>query len=57
MSDFVKHEVALIRKLVGDTAHVIGTIFGGARSTVAARLMQEAIGMSSSGYIACGRET
>lgn len=45
MSDFIKHEVSRIRKLVGDKAQVIGAVSGGVDSTVAARLMQEAIGM------------
>ncbi|KAI0003464.1 class I glutamine amidotransferase-like protein [Xylariaceae sp. FL0662B] len=44
MSDFIKHEIIRIRKLVGDKAQVIGAVSGGVDSTVAARLMQEAIG-------------
>lgn len=44
MSDFIKHEITRIRKLVGDKAQVIGAVSGGVDSTVAARLMQEAIG-------------
>lgn len=44
MSDFIKHEIVRIRKLVGETAQVIGAVSGGVDSTVAARLMKEAIG-------------
>lgn len=44
MSDFIKHEVIRIRQLVGDKAQVIGAVSGGVDSTVAARLMKEAIG-------------
>jgi len=44
MSDFVEQEIAQIRKLVGDKAQVIGAVSGGVDSTVAAKLMKEAIG-------------
>ncbi|KAH8898163.1 GMP synthase [Thozetella sp. PMI_491] len=44
MSDFIEQEIARIRKLVGDKAQVIGAVSGGVDSTVAAKLMQEAIG-------------
>src|SRR3569833_410726 len=44
MSDFVEQENAQIRKLVGDKAQVIGAVSGGVDSTVAAKLMKEAIG-------------
>ncbi|KAH7134646.1 GMP synthase [Dactylonectria estremocensis] len=44
MSNFVDQEIARIRALVGDKAQVIGAVSGGVDSTVAARLMTEAIG-------------
>ncbi|KAG6016680.1 GMP synthase (glutamine-hydrolyzing) [Claviceps lovelessii] len=44
MSDFIETEITRIRKLVGDTAQVIGGVSGGVDSTVAAKLMKEAIG-------------
>lgn len=44
MGDFVQQEIARIRHLVGDRAQVIGAVSGGVDSTVAARLMKEAIG-------------
>ncbi|CAM1505814.1 Fc.00g114510.m01.CDS01 [Cosmosporella sp. VM-42] len=44
MSNFVEQEIARIRALVGDKAQVIGAVSGGVDSTVAARLMTEAIG-------------
>ncbi|KAJ4319074.1 GMP synthase (glutamine-hydrolyzing) [Fusarium piperis] len=44
MSDFITQEITRIRKLVGDKAQVIGAVSGGVDSTVAARLMKEAIG-------------
>ncbi|KAK4177616.1 putative GMP synthase [Triangularia setosa] len=44
MSDFIQHEIQRIRKLVGPKAQVIGAVSGGVDSTVAARLMTEAIG-------------
>ncbi|KAL2672162.1 hypothetical protein Neosp_012860 [[Neocosmospora] mangrovei] len=45
MSDFIEQEIARIRKLVGDKAQVIGAVSGGVDSTVAAKLMKEAIGL------------
>lgn len=45
MKDFIHKEIARIRHLVGDHAQVIGAVSGGVDSTVAAKLMQEAIGM------------
>jgi GMP synthase PP-ATPase subunit len=45
MKDFIKKEIVRIRHLVGDRAQVIGAVSGGVDSTVAAKLMQEAIGM------------
>lgn len=47
MKDFIQKEIVRIRKLVGDTAQVIGAVSGGVDSTVAAKLMKEAIGMKS----------
>ncbi|GKT54442.1 GMP synthase [Colletotrichum tofieldiae] len=44
MSDFIKKEIVRIRHLVGDRAQVIGAVSGGVDSTVAAKLMKEAIG-------------
>ncbi|KAJ9644596.1 GMP synthase (glutamine-hydrolyzing) [Coniosporium tulheliwenetii] len=44
MSKFVDQEITRIRKLVGDKGQVIGAVSGGVDSTVAAKLMQEAIG-------------
>ncbi|KAL2760020.1 hypothetical protein ACRALDRAFT_1046636 [Sodiomyces alcalophilus JCM 7366] len=44
MENFTEKEIIRIRKLVGDTAQVIGAVSGGVDSTVAAKLMQEAIG-------------
>ncbi|KAJ0158972.1 GMP synthase [glutamine-hydrolyzing], partial [Colletotrichum tanaceti] len=44
MSDFIKKEIVRIRHLVGDHAQVIGAVSGGVDSTVAAKLMKEAIG-------------
>ncbi|KAF6830804.1 GMP synthase [Colletotrichum plurivorum] len=44
MSDFIQKEITRIRHLVGDRAQVIGAVSGGVDSTVAARLMKEAIG-------------
>lgn len=50
MSDFIEQEIARIRKLVGDKAQVIGAVSGGVDSTVAAKLMKEAIGTLSRLY-------
>jgi GMP synthase (glutamine-hydrolysing) len=44
MKDFIKTEIDRIRTLVGDRAQVIGAVSGGVDSTVAAKLMKEAIG-------------
>ncbi|RGP75838.1 gmp synthase [Fusarium longipes] len=44
MDDFSAREILRIRKLVGDKAQVIGAVSGGVDSTVAAKLMKEAIG-------------
>ncbi|KAK5989650.1 GMP synthase [Cladobotryum mycophilum] len=44
MENFTEKEVIRIRKLVGDKAQVIGAVSGGVDSTVAARLMKDAIG-------------
>ncbi|KAB5562714.1 class I glutamine amidotransferase-like protein [Coniochaeta sp. 2T2.1] len=44
MSDFIEQEITRIRKLVGPKAQVIGAVSGGVDSTVAAKLMKEAIG-------------
>lgn len=44
MGAFVDQEIERIRGLVGDKGQVIGAVSGGVDSTVAARLMQQAIG-------------
>ncbi|KAF3022058.1 hypothetical protein G7054_g8138 [Neopestalotiopsis clavispora] len=44
MENFIEKEIERIRKLVGENAQVIGAVSGGVDSTVAARLMKEAIG-------------
>lgn len=44
MTKFIDTEIARIRKLVGPTGQVIGAVSGGVDSTVAAKLMHEAIG-------------
>ncbi|PYH47740.1 GMP synthase (glutamine-hydrolyzing) [Aspergillus saccharolyticus JOP 1030-1] len=44
MSRFVDQEISRIRNLVGETDHVLGAVSGGVDSTVAAKLMKEAIG-------------
>ncbi|AOA61702.1 GMP synthase [Komagataella phaffii CBS 7435] len=44
MENFIDTEINRIRTLVGPTAEVIGAVSGGVDSTVAAKLMKEAIG-------------
>jgi len=44
MTKFVDTEIERIRKLVGPTGQVIGAVSGGVDSTVAAKLLHEAIG-------------
>ncbi|KAL2209168.1 GMP synthase [Sarocladium strictum] len=44
MDNFTEKEIVRIRNLVGDKAQVIGAVSGGVDSTVAAKLMKEAIG-------------
>jgi GMP synthase (glutamine-hydrolysing) len=44
MDKFVDQEIARIRAMVGEKGQVIGAVSGGVDSTVAAKLMQEAIG-------------
>ncbi|KAI9842594.1 MAG: GMP synthase (glutamine-hydrolyzing) [Sclerophora amabilis] len=44
MDKFVDKEIARIRSLVGEKGQVIGAVSGGVDSTVAAKLMKEAIG-------------
>jgi GMP synthase (glutamine-hydrolysing) len=44
MATFVTKEVARIRALVGEKGQVLGAVSGGVDSTVAAKLMHEAIG-------------
>lgn len=44
MSSFIDKEIERIRALVGPTAQVIGAVSGGVDSTVAAALMNKAIG-------------
>ncbi len=47
MKDFIQKEIIRIRHLVGDRAQVIGAVSGGVDSTVAAKLMKEAIGKAA----------
>lgn len=44
MTTFVDQEIARIRALVGEKGQVLGAVSGGVDSTVAAKLMKEAIG-------------
>jgi GMP synthase (glutamine-hydrolysing) len=44
MDTFVDKEIARIRELVGEKGQVLGAVSGGVDSTVAAKLMHEAIG-------------
>ncbi|KAK9314585.1 hypothetical protein V1522DRAFT_398919 [Lipomyces starkeyi] len=44
MENFIETEIERIRKLVGPTGEVIGAVSGGVDSTVAAKLLNEAIG-------------
>jgi GMP synthase (glutamine-hydrolysing) len=44
MAEFVGQEITRIRSLVGPVGHVLGAVSGGVDSTVAAKLMTEAIG-------------
>ena len=44
MNEFAGNEIARIRALVGEKGQVIGAVSGGVDSTVAAKLMKEAIG-------------
>jgi len=44
MENFVRREITRIRQLVGETGQVVGAVSGGVDSTVAAKLMHEAIG-------------
>ena len=44
MDEFVDKEIARIRALVGEKGQVIGAVSGGVDSTVAAKLMHQAIG-------------
>ncbi|KAF5966640.1 GMP synthase [Fusarium coicis] len=44
MDNFSEREIVRIRQLVGDKAQVIGAVSGGVDSTVAAKLLTEAIG-------------
>ena len=44
MDEFVNKEIARIRAMVGPAGQVIGAVSGGVDSTVAAKLMHEAIG-------------
>jgi GMP synthase (glutamine-hydrolysing) len=44
MSKFLDKEIAQIRALVGENGQVLGAVSGGVDSTVAAKLMHEAIG-------------
>ncbi|KAK2065945.1 hypothetical protein LY76DRAFT_640668 [Colletotrichum caudatum] len=43
ISDFIKKEIICVKNLVSDRAQVIGALSGGVDSTVAAKLMKEAV--------------
>ena len=51
MENFVQREITRIRQLVGETGQVVGAVSGGVDSTVAAKLMQEAIGSRFHGIL------
>ncbi|OZJ02940.1 unnamed protein product BZG36_04565 [Bifiguratus adelaidae] len=44
MESFIDKEIERIRQMVGPVGHVVGAVSGGVDSTVAAKLMNEAIG-------------
>lgn len=44
MAEFIGQEIKRIRELVGPDGQVLGAVSGGVDSTVAAKLMTEAIG-------------
>ena len=44
MAAFLDQEIARIRELVGEKGQVLGAVSGGVDSTVAAKLMKDAIG-------------
>jgi GMP synthase (glutamine-hydrolysing) len=44
MDSFIPREIARIREICGEKGQVIGAVSGGVDSTVAAKLMHEAIG-------------
>lgn len=44
MEEFIEKEILRVRTLVGESGQVIGAVSGGVDSTVAAKLMHEAIG-------------
>ncbi|KAK6352780.1 GMP synthase (glutamine-hydrolyzing) [Orbilia brochopaga] len=44
MEEFISKEINRIQRVIGPTSHVIGAVSGGVDSTVAAKLMHEAIG-------------
>ncbi|KAK3942548.1 GMP synthase [Diplogelasinospora grovesii] len=44
MTSFIDNEITRVRRLVGERGQVIGAVSGGVDSTVAAKLMKEAIG-------------
>lgn len=55
MDEFVGKEIARIRALVGEKGQVIGAVSGGVDSTVAAKLMNEAIGPRFHAILVGGR--
>ena len=55
MDEFVGKEIARIRALVGEKGQVVGAVSGGVDSTVAAKLMNEAIGPRFHAILVGGR--
>jgi GMP synthase PP-ATPase subunit len=53
---FIPKEIARIREICGEKGQVIGAVSGGVDSTVAAKLMHEAIGDRYVGSFRLGRK-
>ena len=52
---FIPKEIARIREICGEKGRVIGAVSGGVDSTVAAKLMHEAIGDRCAQRVPCSR--